>query len=222
MWEMSVQRGDLPFAPTTRLPAACASPPPFGTEREPGASNEGVGMGVSANFVSRRDRRGEQRLGARAEGTDRPSRSWVRCRAHVCEFGGLVGGGACSVPLRCHRAAGGLLDGHIGWRPTIFDEDEAGARELTRPLTTGQPGVVPALYRIGCHRSPIAAQETFGEPSRILASDGLGWAGDRSRGACQAQGRRFDPGHPLSQSRGLIQRLRPRKSWCAKTAERIL
>jgi hypothetical protein len=44
------------------------------------------------------------------------------------------------------------------------------------PSPTGHPGVVPALYRIGCHRSPSHRTRRSANPresSRAMGSDGL-------------------------------------------------
>jgi hypothetical protein len=48
---------------------------------------------------------------------------------------------------------------------------------------------------------PIGRAVDGEKPARCLACDGLEWCSDWRRGACQAQGRRFDPDHPLSVSR---------------------
>src|SRR5262249_26093948 len=76
-----------------------------------------------------------------------------------------------------------------------------GGRGLMSRGTNGVAGRCTCVVPDWVPLEPIAPRETFGESARMLACDGVSWAGDRSRGACQAQGRRFDPGHPLSVSR---------------------
>ena len=79
----------------------------------------------------------------------------------------------------------------IGYDLIAKTEQEAASR--LAPLSTAS-GVVPALYRFGSHSSPPDSTTGEREGAILLACAGLGRAGDRSRGACQAQGRHSAPG----------------------------